>query len=217
MKAIIGVRVTLEVQKTLGTPTAIQSITQATDGSTVIAASGNTFNNGDVVVLNMTAGAAQLDRQAVRVANAATDGTFTAEGLDITGAEAFTSGNATVISEFATLGAAQQVSAPNPPTTKIDTTTLIDEEKQYEYGLPDAPDGSITCLFNPGGATEALIRAATKAHADMAIRLTYAGGQQTVMNALVSGGFGFDLGSNDAAKSTVTFTPIRTMMHYAAP
>jgi tail tube protein len=215
MKAILGINVNLEVQETLGTPKTITSIEVNTAGKSVVTATAHGFLNGAVVVFNMTSGMAQLDRQSARVANKTND-TFEIESLDVTGFEVFTSGTVTEITEFATLGAAQQVSAPNPATNKIPTTTLIDEEEQFEYGLPGAPDGTITCLFNPGGATEALIRTATVAHTDMTIRLTYADGRQTITNALVSGGYGFDLSTNDAAKSTVQFTPVRKMMHYVA-
>ena len=214
MKAIIGVNVKLEVQETLDTPITISAISQATDGSTVVTAT-NSFNDGDVVVFNITDGMAQLDRQAARVVSA-TGSDFVAENVDITGFETFTAGTVTKISQFATLAAARQVTAPNPAPTKLDTTTLIDFTPQFEYGLPGAPDGSITCLFNPGGATELLIDSATNSHADMVIRLTYADGRQTVTNALVSGGAGFDLGQNAVGQATVAFTPVKYMKHYQA-
>ncbi len=53
------------------------------------------------------------------------------------------------MSAWQTLAGAQSISMPSPAANKIDITALIDTSKQYAYGLPDAPDGSITGLFEP--------------------------------------------------------------------
>lgn len=215
MKAIIGVNIKVEVQKTLGTPVAIQSMAEDSSGVTTIDATAHGFSNGDVVVFNMIEGADQLDRQACRVANKTTD-TFEAENVSISGFEAFVSGTVTKITAFASLQASQDVSAPNSAPTKIPTTTLADRTEQFEYGLQTAPDGTITCLYNPGGVTEKLIDDATNDHTDMVIRLTYADGRQAVSNTLVSGGAGFTGGVNAAWTSTVAFTPVKYIKNYVA-
>lgn len=212
--AIVGSNVKLEVQSTLGAPVTVQSITQDSSGITVVGANSNGFSNGDIVILDMTSGMDQLDGQAGRVANASTNA-FDLEGIDITGFETFVSGTVVKVASFATFAKAQTVSAPNPPPTKIDVTTLIDVVKKNVFGLPEAPDGTIGALFNPGGATEAIIRTATTTNTPRAFRITYADSRKTVFNALVSGGFGFELAPNDAAKSSVSFTLVGLMVHYA--
>lgn len=212
--AIIGVNVKLEVQSALGSPVTMQDITVATDGTTTVDATGHGFLNGDLVVLALTEGMDQLDGQAARVANKTTDA-FELEGIDASAYDAFVSGTVKKVTSLATFAKAQTVSAPNPPSQKIDITTLIDVVKKNVFGLPEAPDGTIGALFNPGGATEAIIKTATNTNSPLVFRITYADSRKTVFNSYVSGGTGFDLQPNAAAKSTVSFTPIGEMLHYA--
>lgn len=211
--AIIGSNIRLEVQSALGSAKTISGITLANPG--VATSTSHGFSNGDVVKFEITSGMAQLDGQAVRVANVTSD-TFELEGINTTSYEAFSAGTATEITTFATLSKAQSVTAPNPAPQKIDITTLIDIVKQFAYGLSDAPDGTIGALFNPGGTTEAIIAAATAANTPLVFRITYSDSRKTIFNANVSGGFGFDLPTNDAAKSSIAFTPVKLMMHYAS-
>ena len=104
---------------------------------------------------------------------------------------------------------------PDQQPAKIDITTLIDKSKQYAYGLPDAPDGSISGLYDPTSAAVVAIKAATKSNSALAFRISWAGGQYTYFNANVSGGSGIDLAQNDAAKATISFTPVKDVMDYA--
>jgi hypothetical protein len=209
--AIIGSNVKVEVQSTLGSPITVSALTKASPG--VATATAHGLANGDVVIFSATAGMVELDGQAVRVANITTN-TFELESLDTSNYSTWTAGTVKKVSAFATFSAAQSISAPNPQPAKIDITTLVDIVKQYAYGLPDAPDGSIGALFNPGGTVEALILAATRTNGTLTFRVTYSGGQKTIFNAQVSGGQGFDLQQNAAAKTTVSFTPSKLLMHY---
>lgn len=211
--AIIGSNIRLEVHSALGSPVTIVSITLASPG--VVTATAHGFTNGDVVRFSITSGMSQLDGQAVRVANKTND-TFEMEGLNTTAYEAFVAGTVTEATTFATFAKAQAVTAPNPAPTKIDITCLIHVVKQYAYGLPDAPDGTIGALFNPSGTTEALIAAATTANTAMVFRITWSDSRKTIFNANVSGGYGWDLATNDAAKSSVAFTPVGLVMHYSS-
>lgn len=211
--AIIAVNVTLAVQASLGTALTITGITKANPG--VVTSTAHGLSDGAIVVFTMAAGMVELDGQAVRIANKTTD-TFELEGLDTTDYSTFTAGTCKTVATYQTFSAAQTISAPNPTPNKIDITTLIDKTKQYAYGLPEAPDGSITALFNPGGAAELLIKTATKANTPLVFRVAWPAGQYTICNANVSGGSGFDAGVNDAAKASVSFTPIKDLMHYSS-
>lgn len=211
--ARIGTNVTVEVENTLATGLAVSAITKANPG--VATATGHTLNNGDIVVFDVNAGIVELDGQAVRVSAAAT-GVFTLEGLDTTDYSTFTSGTAYEVSAWHTMSNAQSLSMPNPTPEKIDITTLIDKVKQQAYGLPEAPDGNITSLYDPELAAVQEIRTATKANEDRVFRVTWAGGQITIFNALVSGGSGFDISQNQAATATVSFTPVKDVMEYAS-
>lgn len=209
--AFIGTNVTVSVQQTLGSalPT-ISAVTKANPGVATSTAHG--LSNGDIVVFTVTAGMVQLHGQAVRVANVAAN-TFELEGLDTTDYDTWTAGSAQEVTAFQTLSSAQNITMPNPAPNKIDITRLIDKVKQYAYGLADAPDGSVTGLFNPAGTAEALIRAATKANDTMVWRVAFTN-LTAIFNANVSGGTGFDLQTNQAAQATISFTPVADVMYY---
>lgn len=210
--AIIGINLRVEVQQTLDSAKTVSALTKANPG--VATSTSHGFSNGDVVVFTVTAGMVELDGQAVRVANVTTN-TFELEGLDTSAYSTWTAGTCKEITAFQTMSSAQNITLPNPAPAKIETTTLIDKTKQYQYGLPEAPDGTISGLFVPDGAAEALIRAATKANTPLVFRLTYSDSRKSIFNANVSGGTGFDLQPNAAATATVSFTPVKDVMHYA--
>lgn len=212
MQAIIGSNVTVEVQQTLGSALTVTAVTKANPG--VVTSTSHGLTNGDVVVFTATAGMVELDGQAVRVANVTTN-TFELEGLDTSGYSTWSAGTCKKVTAFQTYAAAQNISMPNPAPAKIETTTLVDKTKQYQYGLPEAPDGTISGLFNPAGTAEALIKAATKANATLVFRLTFSDARKSVFNANVSGGTGFDLQPNAAATAQTAFTPVKDVMHYA--
>lgn len=210
--ALIGINVKIEVEKTLGSALTVSGVTKANPG--VATSTSHGLANGDVVVFNVTAGMVELGGQAVRVANVTTN-TFELEGLDTTDYSDWTSGTAQEVTNWETLGNAQSVSMPNPTPEKIDITTLIDKNKQQTFGLPEAPDGSINGLYQPELAGVQEIKAATKANEDRAFRITWAGGQINIFNALVSGGQGFELQQNQAATAPISFTPVKDVMFYA--
>ncbi len=211
---IIGTNAKVEIQQTLGSPLTVSAVTAASPG--VVTSTAHGLSNGDVVVFTVTDGMVELDGQAVRVANKTTD-TFEAEGLDTSSFSAFTTGTAKKVTAFQTLSSAQDVTMPNPNPAKIDVTTLIDKSKQYVYGLPDAPDGSIKGLFNPGGTAEQLVIAATNANGRLVARISFNGAtKHSIFNAQWSGGQGFDMATNAAATATIVFTPVKQPMHYGS-
>jgi hypothetical protein len=211
--AIIGTNITVEVESTLGTAITVTGVTQANPG--VVTADGTALQVGDVVVFSVSAGMVELDGQACRISAVDSNG-FTLEGLDTTEYSTWTSGTCQEVTAWATLAPAQSVSMPNPAPAKIDITRLIDKSKQYAYGLPEAPDGTISGLFDPTDAAVALIKTATKANADLAFRINFSSGEKVIFNANVSGGQGFDLPANAAATATIQFTPVKDVQFYAS-
>lgn len=212
-RAIIGTNVKVEVEATLGSPVTITGITLANPG--VVTATSHGYANGDVVKFSISSGMPQLDGQAVRVANITTN-TFETENLDTTSFDAFVAGTVTKVASFSTFAKAQDFTCPTPAPKKIDETTLIDKQRQYTYGLPDAPDGKITALFNPGGTVEAHIAALAISNSAAAFRVTYADARKTIFNANVAFGQGFNLKVDAAATTEVYFTPIQQMLHYSS-
>lgn len=216
MTAIVGSNVKVEVQSATvadSPPISVTAITLANPG--VVTANGHGLANGDVVKFAVSGGMVQLDGQAARVANVTTN-TFELEGLDTTDYDAWTTGTIDTIESFATFASAQSISMPNPAPVKLDTTTLIQKVKTYVFGLPDAPDGSISGLFNPQGAAEAIIKTATQNNSSVVFRITFAAGQKRIFNAFVSGGSGFTMASNQVATATTAFTPLGYVLDYAS-
>jgi len=212
MTVFVGANVRVEVQSTLETALTVSAVTLASPGVATSTAHG--LANGDIVVFSVSGGMVELDGQAVRVANVATD-TFELESLDTGDYSVWTSGTCQEVSAFETMANAQTVSMPNPDPAKLDSTTLLDKAKQFVFGLPEAPDGSFEGIYDPFNAAEIEIKTATKANETRVFRITWAGGQKEVFNANVSGGTGFDLPQNDIAKSTISFTPVKDKISYA--
>lgn len=211
--AIIGSNITVSVEKTLSNAVTVTGVTKASEG--VVTAPAHTFAHGDVVKFTVSAGMVELDGQACRIKDVTTNG-FTLEGLDTTDYSDWSAGTVKNVTAWSTLSNAQTVSMPNPAPAKIDITTLIDKQKQYAYGLPDAPDGSFNGLFNPTLEAVTLIKAATKSNTALAFRVAFAGGEFAIFNANVSGGSGFDLPANAAATATISFTPVKDVQFYAS-
>lgn len=211
--ARIGTNMNVAIEASRDTALTVTGVTNANPGVATSAAHG--LSNGDIVVFSVSSGMVELDGQAVRVSAVDTN-TFTLEGLDTTDYSTWVSGTAEEILTWSTIAGAQQASMPDPAPNKIDITTLIDKSKQYAYGLPDAPDGTISGLYDPANAGVAIVKAATKANAAKVFRIRWAGGQYTYFNANVSGGSGFDLQANAAATATISFTPVKDVMDYAS-
>ena len=211
--ARIGTNMTVEVESTKASPLTVTAVTKANPGVATSTAHGGA--NGDVVVFAAAAGMVELNTQAVRMANVATD-TFELESLDTSDYSTWTAGTATEVDAWHTMSNSQSVSMPNPAPDRKQITTLIDKSHQYQYGLPDAPDGTISGLYDPLGAAEAEIKVATKATEARVFRATWSGGQVTLFNANVSGGSGFDLSQNEIVTATMSFTPLKDVMDYAS-
>ena len=209
--AYIGTNMSVAVQSTVGSALAVTALTKANPGVCTSAAHG--YSDGDFVFFIVTDGMVEMDGQACRISEKTND-TFKVEGVDTTAYSTWTTGTVTKVSAFSTLSSAQNITMPNAAPAKLDATRLIDKAKQYLFGLPDAPEGSITGLFNPGGAAEALVITATNTNARIVIKVLWST-PRTVFSAFVSGGAGFDLATNSVAQATISFTPIAKVIHYA--
>lgn len=137
-----GVRV--EVSKTEGTAKVVSAVTKAKPGVATSTAHGLTA--GAVGYFKGVEGMAQLEGQAVRVANPTTN-TFDLEGLNTTNFPAFTDqADFVPVTAWATLSQSTSYSIGGGESEKLDTTTLIDVIKQEENGLLPAQTVSINVL-----------------------------------------------------------------------
>jgi hypothetical protein len=210
---LLGIGVTVEVQKTLGSPITLTAITKANPGVATSVAHG--LLDGDVVVLDL-AGMSQIDGQAVRVANKTAD-TFELEGIDTTLFGTFTSGTATEITAWDTFGLSQELNVDEQTPDEIDVTTLLDTEKKIEYGLLSAVKGRIGSLFEATDVALVNLRDASKAKAARAWRITFADSSKAIFNSKVAIGDAFQMAQGQAGKTGVSFTLVgRQMMFYAS-
>lgn len=215
MGARVATNAKLEVQSTIGSASnAATIITLANPGVVTISAHG--YSDGDYLIATSTDGMVELDGQIVRVANKDTN-TFQMEGLDTTSYSALASGATTFkkVTAFVTLSNATNLTMPDGSPTKLDATRLISKRKEYLYGLPDAPDGTINTLYDPSVAGVAKVKTATRTNTPMAMRLTWADGKKTIWNSYVSGGSGFEASQNQVVTANIAFTPIAEIVELA--
>ncbi len=213
MTARVAKNMSVAVEATRDTAITVTALTLANPG--VATATSHGLSDGDIVIFSVSSGMVELDGQVARVANSDTN-TFELEGVDTSDYSAWVSGSCEQILTWSTVGPAQSISMPESQPAKLDTTRLTDKQKQYAYGLPEAPDGTISGLYEPADAGVAVIKAATKSNAAKVFRVAWAGGQYTYFNANVSGGSGFDAQQNAVATATINFTPVRDVLDYAS-
>lgn len=214
MSARVATNCKLEVQSTLGSASnAATVLTQANPGVVTINMHG--FANGDYLICTSIDGMVELDGQIVRVANVTTN-TFELEGLDTTAFGAMVASSTTFkkITAWSTLSNSTNLTMPDGDPAKLDATRLISKKKEYLYGLPDAPDGSINTVYDPQIAAVSKIKTATRTNSPMAMRLTWANGYKTAWNSYVSGGQGFEAAQNAIVTAGIKFTPIADVMEW---
>lgn len=214
MAGRVATNVKVEVQSTLGSASnAATILTLANPGVVTIASHG--FSNGDYLICTSIDGMVELDGQMVRVANITTN-TFELEGLDTSSFTALVASSTTFkkISAFATLSNATNLTMPDGTPAKLDATRLISKRKEYLLGLPDAPDGSITTLYDPQISAVSKIKAATLANTTLGMRVTWSNGYKTIFNAYVSGGQGFEASQNQVVTANIAFTPVGQLIEF---
>lgn len=216
MAGRVATNVTLALQSTLGSASAAATVlTLANPGVMTITAHG--FSNGDYLVITSIDGTVELDGQAVRIANKTND-TFELESLDTSSMSALVASSTTVqkVTAFTTLSNSTNLTMPDGNPAKLDATRLGSKKKEYLFGLPDAPDGQITTLYDPSITAVTKIKTATIANTCLVMRITWSDGKKTLWNAYVSGGQGFTASQNQVVTANVAFTPRGQLIEYAS-
>lgn len=171
MALIIGRGVRVEVAKTYGAAKAVTAVTLAKPGVATSAAHG--LANKSAGYFDAVNGMAQLDGQAVRIANQATN-TFELENIDTTNYPAFTGGNFIPVTAWSTLGSSTGYQAGGGDAEKLDATTLLDDIKQEVNGLLAAQ--TVTIPINSEDVNSealAIVEDAARASAYVVFRITY--------------------------------------------
>lgn len=170
MAPVIGRGVRVEIGLTESAAKVVTAVTLAKPGVATSTAHG--LANKSVGYFSSVAGMVNLEGQAVRVANQATN-TFELEDIDTTNYPAFTSGNFIPIATWATVSTATSYQIGGGDAEKLNNTVLLDDIKQELNGLL----ASQTVSFNvnsedvPAQAMAA-IEAAARNSAYLVFRIT---------------------------------------------
>lgn len=184
MAVLIGRNTRVEVETSLDTAKTITAITKANPGVATSTAHG--FTNGDIIVFDDNlAGMVELAGQIVRVANI-TSNTFELEGVDTSLYGTFTSGTCREILTFTTLGEARTLTAGGTTPPRLDTTTLLDSEKQFVFGQSDTPELTVEAISNPLGTAMLIVEAAARSNTAKGFKVTMSDSSKRLFRGYIS-------------------------------
>lgn len=167
-----GVRV--EIAATYGSPVTVSAVTNASPG--VATSTSHGLANGTVGYWSSVGGMAQLEGQATRVKNSATNA-FDLQGLNTTNYSAYTSGTYTPVSTWQTLAEATGYRFGGGASEKLNATCLIHTTDQEEQGnLPaDTCQIGVLAQDTPSSAMQ-LLESAVQSQGAVVVRITLANG-----------------------------------------
>jgi hypothetical protein len=216
MKIIIGRRATVAVKKTVGSNIPISDITNGSEG-VVTTTSSHGLSNGDIVIVSVTSGMVELDGQIARI-KAASGSSLTLEGIDTTDFSDATDGVAHLnkVTAWESFDNVKSVDIPEAEPDRPETTTVHGSRKSFTFGLDGQLQGSMDVVTNPNQAAVALVRAATKAQARMALKVVTGGSDTILANCEWAGGRGFNLQTGQVSQSKISFNVVGEVAFYAA-
>lgn len=174
-----GVRV--EIAATYSADKTVTAVTLATTGVATSATHG--MANDTVGYFNAVTGMLQLQNQACRVKNQATN-TFELQGLNTTGYSAFTAGTFKPVATWATLSEATSYSLGGGASEKLDVTTLLDIVRKEEIGLLPVQSVSMNIIAqDTPSAALALLETAVQTQGLTVVRITLANGAVRIFTA----------------------------------
>lgn len=185
MAAKVWSGVAVAIQSALASALTISGITKASPG-VLTYSSGTDPSDGDFVVLTDVLGMYQLDDSIARVDNPNSgSNTFELEGWDTTLFDTFTSGNAQVITFGTTLSKAVNVTASGGDFEFIDTTTIHGNTRSRIPGVASPVSLSFSCQWDPADTALAALKAASRAKAKRAVRITFSDGAKFLLYGYV--------------------------------
>lgn len=174
-----GVRV--EIAATYSAAKVVTAVTLA--NPCVATSAAHAMANDTVGYWSGVAGMAQLEGQATRVKNQATN-TFELQGLNTTNYSAFAAGNFTPVATWATLSEATSYSIGGGAAEKLDVTRLIDITKQEEQGLLPVSNVSMNVIAqDTPSAAMLLLESAVQTQGAVVVRITLPNGAVRVYRA----------------------------------
>lgn len=181
MANVKGRGITVAIAATYGAAKTVTAVTLANPG--VATSTSHGMANDTVGYFNTVSGMAQLQDQACRVKNQATN-TFELQGLNTTGYSAFTAGEFTPVATWATLSESTSYEIGGGAAEKLDVTTLLDIVKKEEQGLLPVGNVSINVIAQDTPSTAmGLLEAAVQAQGSVLVRITLSTGPVRIFRA----------------------------------
>ena len=206
--------VQIAVESAKATALTISGITKATTG--VVTYTGTDPSNGDYALLKVQ-GMYQLDYRVCRIANVNGAGnTFELEGVNTSSYDTFTSGTAEVVTFGTSLSVISAISASGGDFDFIDTTVIHSNVKTQIPGMANPITFNMTALWDPADAGLVALKAASDARSQLAIRITFAGGQKTVFTGYVGCTLLPTGSAQQKVETPVTFTMFGRPSHYSS-
>ena len=181
MSNVKGRGVRVEIAATYSADKTVTDITLASPGVATSAAHG--MANDTVGYFHTVGGMSQIEKQAVRVKNQATN-TFELQGLNTTGYSAFTSGSFKAVATWATLSESTSYSLGGGSSEKLDVTTLLDVVRKEELGLLPVQSVSMNIIAqDTPSAAMLLLESAVQTQGLVTVRITLPNGAVRVFTA----------------------------------
>lgn len=176
---IIGRGVRVEIGSTEGAAKTVSAVTLANPGVATSTAHG--LANKSVGYFSGVSGMVNLEGQAVRLANQATN-TFELEDIDTTTYPAFTGTCSFIpITAWQTLAKATSISEGGGAADPIDVSTLLDTIRQQRNGLLAAQTVTINLLAESLASTAMqLIRRGARVSSKFVFRVTWSNGDVAI-------------------------------------
>lgn len=174
MANVRGRNVRVEIAATYASDVTVTAVSLASPG--VATASSHGLANDTVGYFYDVVGMAQLEKQACRVKNQATN-TFELQGLNTTGYSAYTSGKFKSVATWATLAEATSYSIGGGASDKLDVTTLLDIVRKEEQGLLPTQNVSMNVIAqDTPSAAMLLLESAVQTQGLVVVRVTLGNG-----------------------------------------
>ena len=174
MANVRGRNVRVEIAATYASDVTVTAVTLASPG--VATATSHGLANDTVGYFYDVVGMAQLEKQACRVKNQATN-TFDLQGLNTTGYSAYTSGKFKPVATWATLSEATSYSIGGGASDKLDVTTLLDIVRKEEQGLLPTQNVSMNVIAqDTPSAAMLLLESAVQTQGLVVVRITLGNG-----------------------------------------
>lgn len=181
MANVKGRGVKVEIAATYSTDKTVTAVTLASPGVATSATHG--LANDTVGYFYNVGGMAQLEKQACRVKNQATN-TFELQGLNTSGYSAFTSGLFKPVASWATLSEATSYSLGGGASEKLDATTLLDIVRKEEIGLLPVQSVTMNVIAqDTPSAAMLLLENAVQTQGVVVVRITLPNGAVRVFTA----------------------------------